>query len=274
MSSSIKNYANYTEVYIWRARDKDGYITTSSEGGRHESIPGLGRVGHASLQVFQENKSPVYMSLWPIPREKMIDDNRYAVLVPTFDLEVTDWEGTKPDVIVRLYHLHTKRMIDAYEKIKIRVESNKVLWDWRMVRDTDDLTSSACTVASCVSFVWTCLLVGGIYDVSTGYQKFWSKRGPSDNGLYELTRCNLGQTFFGLFDGFPWTNQFFTPYALSLRVSSATEAWEEDKEFTKYIMKSNRVATPKEREWDWRPSVTTTVTSVGFAALVLLNAKQ
>lgn len=292
MTSSI---TSYVEIYIWRARDKDGLVTTSSEGARHESTSKGGRVGHASLQVFSGNTNPVYISLWPVPigqQQQEGQKERYAVLVPSLSKEISSWEGTKPDIIVRLYHLNTKKIIDAFNEIQPRILKKEIVWDWWMVNDTSDVTSPKHTIASCTSFVWTFLKIGGINESSTRYPKSWSTRGPKDGDFYKKIKCNLGQRFGGWFDGFPWTKTYFTPYALSLRVGSAAEAWTEDKKATIEIMDSDRVysekensnslaidstkntmvpaSIPEKKGWGW----TATAIAVGGFALVAWRLKK
>lgn len=255
----VQSTQNYVEVFIWRARDYDGYVTTSSEGARLEKSgnPGKGRVGHAALNILQNDTSK-YISLWPDLKEKVI-------LIENFKQER---EGCNPDVIIRLKHLNIPAMIKHYELAKARVQKKELTWDWHVHAESSPFLEDP--RVSCVSFVWWLLKEGGIRERS-GYGENLSDQGPSDPHFYKLLKCNLGQTLWGWFDGFWWTTEFFTPYALSLRVGSAAERYSDDIEETKKIMLDKaRVTETKERLWGWGSYVS----AAGVGALAVFTAKK
>ncbi len=240
---------SYTDVYIWRARDENGYITTSSEGWRNDgNRNNPGRVGHASIyvaKVGEKEKTYGYASLWPSggkhenlrAKITVIKDSR----LNTFEQDKDQEEG-KPDVIIRLFHLNVDKMLEAIEII-IKRDENKDLYWTAKASDTDDAINPNCKKASCVSLVWSILRRGGIDEKDGFYANAMSNKGPKDKAFFNLLKCNLGQRAAGRFNGWFWTNKIFTPYALCLRVGSAAEADEDyDKKETMNLMRSNNVA--------------------------------
>ncbi len=83
-----------------------------------------------------------------------------------------------------------------------------------------------------------------------------------------IIKCDLGRILWGAFDGVFWTKQHFSPYALSLRVASAAEAFKDDKLATIEIMDSDRVALEREREnsSSWFPWSLAAVTNAAILA--------
>lgn len=235
----------YVEVYIWRAKNSEGYSTTSSEGIRHaivnakNQVIGPERCGHISMGMFPNGRDPMYVSLWP-------QRNAPSTLVQTLNQDQDPFhEGTKPDVIVRLFHLNIEPMIEAFNQVKGRVEEGRITWVMD-APDDQDVTDPNHTTANCTSFVWAFLKIGGIGQGE--YGKTVSVRGPKDGDFYKKVKCDLGRILWGAFDGVFWTKKHFSPYALSLRVASAAEAFVDDKQATIEIMDSDRVALEKERE--------------------------
>lgn len=270
--NSISN-PPYVEVYIWRARDENGLITDSGKGARIENARGklyaklievektcgsdsydfqdilaridalkLGRVGHGSLGIFPGNRRPVvYASLWPNHKTGA------STLVPSLEKDIEN-EKTKPDVIIRLHHLNIEAMIQAFNRqIKRRVDVSAFYWNIWNSSAKDNACSDECSVASCVTLVWSLLKVGGIdKTVNSLYSKHVRKRGPKDSTFYSILKCNVAKVAAGIFDGVSWTTKFFSPYALSLRAGSAAEAYDDDKKATISIMESDRV----EKSWE------------------------
>ncbi len=238
---------SYTEVYIWLGKDSEGYTTTSSEGWRlerREDRRGPERVGHASMQIFQpgQGKIPpnVYMSFWP----DVVTRTKPGMLVKSLEVEQTDFEGTLPDVIIRLHGLDIPKMLAAFNQVKNRIEVQKTLRWKGDVSASEDVTDPNTRVASCVTFVYSFLRMGGLDNPLT-YKNHVRGRGPRDWSFYNTTKCNAGDRAWGLFNGFPWTNWIFTPKALLLRTASAAERYASDINETKTIMGSDRVAVEK-----------------------------
>ncbi len=238
---------SYVEVYIWRGKDREGYTTTSTEGIKHAledpvSPEGPQRCGHVSMGIFRANDLQTYISLWP-------GKDNLGVLVPSLENDQSPHcEGTLPDVIVRLHHLKMDEMVNSFNQVKARIENNKIFWKMD-ASDHEDVTNQRNTAASCSSFVWTFLKVGGLNlnDKTSPYYRRVSLKGPNNREFYNILKCNLGQILCGWFDGAFWTKDHFTPYALCLRVGSVAEGFKEDKEKTIEIMKSDRVAKEKIR---------------------------
>jgi hypothetical protein len=211
---------NYVEVFIWRARDEEGYVTTSSEGARLEqkADSGFARVGHGALNVVKNNIQ-TYMSLWP--NVHGIGTQR-AVLVKNLDEEKSSYEGADPDVIVRLYNLNINKILQAFKEIKKRVSQDNFGWTWK-ASDTDDIIDKKCDKASCVSFVWSMLKQGGIDSLSP-YKENWTKVGPKDSDFYRTLKCNLAQVLWGYFDGYSWTEERPSNWGFSITVVVAAIA--------------------------------------------------
>ncbi len=248
----------YVEVNIWLAKDKEGYTTTSSEGGRleKENPRGGARCGHASMQMYSEGKAQVYASLWPSELVESFEEDRRK-------------EGTLPDVIIHLHKLNIENMIRVFNTAKGRIDKGEVHWSLK-TKETVDLTLPENKSACCATFVYFLLKKGGL---ETLYKSHLSARGPQNAGLYQLTKCNAGDLLGGIFNGAPWTSWIFTPKALLLRVASAVEASLGDEILTTAIMKSSRVATEKEREGGWEKTAVA-ITALGTAGVFAYALKK
>jgi hypothetical protein len=231
------NDQSYVELYIWLAKDKEGYTTTSSEGGKlaGQAYSGVARCGHVSMEMFPSNKPSVYVSLWP------------GKVVPAL-LEASlkndeDNEGSRPDVIIRLHRLAINSMVDSFNCQKQRIEKKAISWVMD-VSDSEDVTEGF-TRANCASFVYSFLKVGGLFRKNSIYYQKTRSTGPKDSSFYNLMKCNAGDRWGGYFNWAPWTSWYFTPKALLLCTAAAAENVKEDMEVTTKIMNSNRVAKEK-----------------------------
>ncbi len=223
---------NYVEVYIWRGRNSYGEMTTSSESItavniKGSPITGLERCGHTSACIFEETlrgrnikTTTHYISLWPGGDGK-------GYLQQNLQHDIISERGL-PDVIVRLQHLNNQRMIDMFIMAKAKVANGTLTWT--LIASDDANIVSGSTTANCASFVWFFLKVGGIDKPE--YSKTLNYKGPRDTEFYNKVKCNIGRRLWGLGDGWIWTRKFLTPYALSLRVASAAEAYDDDKAAT------------------------------------------
>jgi hypothetical protein len=253
---------SYVEVYVWRGKDRNNYTTTSSEGIRHrlidaiKGVQGFERCGHVSMGIYQDKLPCTYISLWP-------SNSAPSVLMESFDNDLAN-ENSNPDVILRLHHLDIPRMLEEFNKIKIKIERKEIAWVMEASDNQDVTNSEVNSTANCTSFVWSFLKIGGLEPITkTEYAKSVSLSGPKDGDFYKIVKCNIGQRFGGVFDGWWWTRQYFTPYGLVLRVASALEAYEDDKTETVKIMKSERVV----QEPDVSSSSTTMAATIGLAVL-------
>lgn len=228
-------YPPFVEVYFWLGRDDKGKPATAFDGGKltqKSKIDTVARCGHVAMLIFPKEKPCEYISLWP-------GENHPAVL-STFEADLEN-EGTLPDVIIRLHGLDIEAMLRKFNEIKPRIESGDIQWTFE-VSSSKDVTKVKNKKANCASFVLTLLKVGGFANKTHLYNKWTRKKGPTDKNFYKLTRCNVADSWFGLFNWAPWTSWYLTPKGVLLRTASAAEAFGRDKEETEKIMKSNRVS--------------------------------
>lgn len=258
MTADVRaGFTPHTEVYVWLAKDAEGVTTTSTAS---QSI----RCGHVAMEIFPNADASVYISLWP--REVVPDPHG---LVTSRDNDER-YECSKPDVIMRLHHLNIPAMIQAFNQMGPRIRNREITWKID-TSDSENLTSPGTQQASCASFVYFLLKIGGLADLASPYFKHQSGRGPKDASFYHITKCDAGDRWGGVFNGAPWTGWKFTPKAALLRIASAAEAFPLDKETTIAIMASDRVAKRKIQEKDWGGTVGA-VAVVGLAVLIMHNS--
>lgn len=258
MAASSGRIRSYVDVNIWLGKDKEGYTTTSSEGGRlsKETDFGFARCGHVSMEIAPNGKEHTYVSLWP------------DILVPSLrDDQSVFREKTLPDVIVRLHNLDIERMLEGFAIAKQGIDNHEIHWSMDLVSNEEDvidpvtLKRTTSTRASCATFVYTLLKIGGF--LNGAYASHVRSTGPKTWSFWNITKCSAGNRWFGLFNWAPWTDWVFSPKGLLLRVAAAAESNEIDREATTEIMHSDRVAVEK---------TSSTAVIVGTAALATAGA--
>lgn len=234
--SIVSKNGQWCEVYIWLGKDTEGKTTTASSGGKQLTPWNEARCGHASMTIF-DGKKTVYVSLWPTKFG--------AEFVQSLEKDQdTQHEGSRPDAIIRLHHLNIPRMLESFSEIRKRAQEGKIFWVAEISND-QDITNPKNSNANCASCVYALLKVGGLTSPSSPYSQHLSGKGPKDRNFYSIVRCDAGMRAGGKFDGAPWTNSWFTPKGLLLRISSAAEAYFDDVTTTMQIMSSDRVVTRK-----------------------------
>lgn len=241
------------QVNIWLGKDKEGYTTTSSEGGRlsRHTDKGLARCGHASMNIFPKHSPYVYVSFWPgqeevpVLGEGVVTVDR-GILLDSFEEDLTQ-EKTLPDVVICLYKLNIEKMLEVFASAEKRVSERRLVWEMQ-VSSSEDIGSLSTTRANCATFVYSLLKAGGLTNTTSVYQNHSSGRGPKDKNFYKITKCDAGDRAAGIFNGAPWTDWKFTPKALLLRVASAAEGDKLDVQMTRQVMEdTSRVAQEKIR---------------------------
>jgi hypothetical protein len=212
------------EVCIWIAKDSNGKYTDAAKG-----VSG-GRVGHASVKIYpseivkrtyssliRPGKDHIYVSLWP------------GCFNQTHEDDIRD-EGGKPESIIRLNKLDTKKMVE---------ELNKVIDVARWSMKGKATTPLAKSAESCASFVYKLLEIGGIFEkaVYGGNAKY---KGPGWN-FYYATNCHLGDIAGGVFNSFGWRDWVISPKLVLHFTAAAAESNSTDKEETLSLMKSRQV---------------------------------
>jgi hypothetical protein len=220
----------HVQVHVWLAKDKEGYTTTSSEGGRlsQEKDPGLARCGHVSMSIFAKHHPAVYVSFWPGAEDP-------AVLVKSYETDQHSENETLPDVIIALYQLNIERMLTVFAAAEKRVLAGRIAWTLQAAAGAD-VSSPKTAEANCATFVYSLLIAGGLTAPKSAYKRHLSGRGPSDKSFYKLTKCGAGDRAAGIANGAFWTTWKFTPKALLLRVASAAQAYTMDVQATRAIM--------------------------------------
>jgi hypothetical protein len=263
MAAVTSKQSSYAEVYIWLAKDRDGYTTTSSEGGKQskQANKGLARCGHVSMTISIEDKSKVYVSLWPGKFAPAVLQNSFQ------DDTSKECEGSLPDVVIRLHSLSVKDMLDSFNAQKKRIAKGEITWVMD-ISDNEDVTTGG-TKANCASFVYSFLKIGGLGKPNSIYYQKTRSTGPSDSTFYQVTKCNAVDRFGGYFNWAPWTSWYFTPKALLLCTAAAAEKDARDKETTTKLMQSFLVASEKEKEWSTTDGLT--IGAVATIALVVIG---
>ncbi|PCI76267.1 hypothetical protein COB21_04555, partial [Candidatus Aerophobetes bacterium] len=150
--------------------------------------------------------------------------------------EETQELGSLPTTVIQLYHLKIGPIMEVFRQARERINDQEITWA-ASVSYKADITEKAHNTVNSQSFVYTLLKAGGIENKEFLYGSHSSRTGPKDREFYDLTRCNI-DSYWGQYARIP---VHINPRDLLLWVTSAAEAYAEDKQATCEVMQSRLV---------------------------------
>lgn len=193
-------------VCIWKSQVRSQFTTATAAARAGESSQGY--VGHVALRIDDELGTE-YISFWPTNGHK--SPGAFSNFVLDFKSESQRF----PDVTIEFDHLSTEKLrlnmlYKQYTKYKKQGICD-LTWHAGLNLIQDGMSQNCCTTT------WGLLKSAGIEEYKP------KLKGPTNQKLRELYKCDIGNRAGGNFDGFIWREWMVTPATILHLVASAKE---------------------------------------------------